>query len=258
MPPGTNERVLVVVAHPDDETFGMGSLLAHATRAGATVTVACATRGEAGEPTPGSVPPGMGLAEVREAELRAAAELLGVDDVVVWDWRDSGMEGTPEPGTLCAAPLEDVTAVVAGLVDDRAPTTVVALDGSDGHRDHVRMRDATLAGVEAASWSPDRVYLHCLPRRLMRRWVAELERRDPDASYLALGELGTPDGDITTQIDTSGLLDLREQAISLHRSQTPPYDVMPPDLRQAFLATDALRRVQPPWPAGAAPERRLF
>lgn len=253
-----NERLLVVVAHPDDETFGTGSLLAHAHRCGASVTVACATRGEAGDPTPGSVPDGTTLAEVREAELHAAAAMLGVGDVVVWDWLDSGMDGEPGSDTLCAAPLDDVVGAVAELVEARRPTVVVTLDGSDGHRDHVRLRDATLAAVEAASWSPRRVYLHCLPRRLMRRWVDELSRHDPEAAHLGLGELGTPDDQITTLLDTSDLLDLRERAMAVHASQTPPYDVMPPDLRRDFLATDALRRVRPPWPDDAPREHRLF
>ncbi len=252
------QRLLVVVAHPDDETFGTGSLLAHASRAGVVVTVACATRGEAGDPTPGSVADGSTLADVREAELHAAAALLGVDDVVVWDWKDSGMDGVPEADTLCGSSLDDVVAAVADLVEDRRPTVVVTLDGSDGHRDHARVRDATLAASAATSWSPSRVYLHCLPRRLMRRWEAELRRRNPDAAHLGVGELGTPDDQVTTLLDTSDLLDLRERAMAAHASQTPPYDVMPPDLRRDFLATDALRRVHPPWPDDATVERRLF
>lgn len=253
-----SERLLVVVAHPDDETFGTGSLLAQAHRAGAQVTVACATRGEAGEPNPGSVPTGSTLPEVREQELRTAATMLGVDDVVVWDWRDSGMAGGPEAGSLCAAEFDDVVAAVAALVEECRPTIVVTLDGSDGHRDHLRVRDATLAATQTTSWTTSKVYLHCLPRRLMRRWVDELALRSPDAAHLELGELGTPDDQITTVLDTSDLLDLRERAMAVHASQTPPYDVMPPDLRRDFLATDALRRVHPPWPDGASREHRLF
>ena len=252
------ERLLVVVAHPDDETFGTGSLLAMASRTGADVIVACATRGEAGEPTHGSVPPGTSLAEVREAELRAAAGLLGVDDVVVWNWRDSGMDGAPIPGTLCAAPMDEVTASIVDLIEDRRPTTVVTLDASDGHRDHAKIRDATLAAVRDAGWSPGRVYLHCLPSRLMRRWVEELQRRNPDAAHLGLGDLGTPDDQITTLLDSSDVLDLRERAVAAHASQRSPYDVMPPELRREFLTNEALRRVHPPWPDGAALERRLF
>src|SRR5437763_11299620 len=65
-------RLQLVVAHPDDETFGCGSLLLHAAAAGATTSVVCATRGEAGEGGAAD------LGAVREQELRAAARLLGV------------------------------------------------------------------------------------------------------------------------------------------------------------------------------------
>ena len=67
---GGGARVLVVVAHPDDEAFGCGSLLLHATASGAEVTVLCATRGEAGEVTVGVVVPPAGLGSLREQELR--------------------------------------------------------------------------------------------------------------------------------------------------------------------------------------------
>jgi LmbE family N-acetylglucosaminyl deacetylase len=238
------------VAHPDDETFGTGSLIAHVARHGATVVVACATRGEAGTPAPGHEPPDGNLAPVREAELRAAASLLGADRVVLFDWHDSDMEGEAAAGTLVAARLDDVAAAVAALVDEVRPTVVVTLDASDGHRDHAKIRDATLAAVDRASWSVPSVYLQCLPQSLMRKWVEELQRREPGSDYLALGELGTPDDLVTTRIDTGGLLDVRERAMALHASQVSPFEVMPAALRREFLAVDRLRRVRPEWTGG--------
>ncbi len=254
--PDRPTRMLVVVAHPDDETFGCGSLLAHATRTGMTTMVACATRGEAGTPPEGFDLSGRSLAEVRVDELHTAADLLGVDQVQVLDWGDSGMDGEPKPGTLCAAPLGDVTTAIAALLDEFEPDLVITLDASDGHRDHAHIRDATIAACAAASWRVGACYLHCLPRVLMAKWVAELARRMPDSDHLALGELGTPEEEITTRIDTSELLELREQAIAVHASQTSPYEVMPADLRAEFLTTERLKRVLPKW-AGGAVERAL-
>ena len=118
-------RLLVIVSHPDDEAFGLGSLLAHASTRGVESVVACATRGELGEPAPASglpedVPPDE-LGRVREAELRAACDLLGVQRVEVLDWLDPGMDGVPAPGSLAAADPDDVARQIAKLVDDVRP-----------------------------------------------------------------------------------------------------------------------------------------
>ena len=92
-------RLLVVIAHPDDESFGCGSVLARAAAAGDETMVLCATRGEAGE----SRFPTADLAAQREKELRAAASILGVGTVELLGYVDSDMAGDPEPGTLAAA-----------------------------------------------------------------------------------------------------------------------------------------------------------
>src|SRR5690349_9739463 len=102
-PGGTMEvppRLQLVVAHPDDETFGCGSLLLHAVAAGARTSVVCATRGEAGEGDTAD------LGAVRERELREAARLLGVGRVDLLGFADSGMSGEAVPGSLVGAPCD--------------------------------------------------------------------------------------------------------------------------------------------------------
>jgi LmbE family N-acetylglucosaminyl deacetylase len=246
----TAERMLLTVAHPDDETFGCGSLLAHAADRGVEVTVVCATRGEAGEVAPGCDVPDGDLGAVREVELRAAADHLGVSEVVLLHWRDSGMDGEPAPGTFCGAPLGEVADALVPIIERLEPTVVVTLDATDGHRDHVHMRDATLAAVDRAGGPPRRVYLSCLPRPIMQGWMESLRERDPDSDYLHIGELGTPEDDIHVVIDTADLLTRREQAMALHRSQAPPHDVLPPDLRRRSLTAECLQQVRPPWDGG--------
>lgn len=241
--------LLVVVAHPDDESFGCGSVLGHAAARGVRTLVACATRGEAGADAGGRLT-GEDLGRARERELRAAAALLGVEEVRVFDWLDSDMAGEPAPGTLVAAPAGSVTQAVVEVIEACRPDVVVTLDGSDGHRDHARIREATLAAVDRATWKVQSVYLSCLARSLMGRWVEYLTSIDPSSDYLELGQLGTPDEQITTVVDTSSVYDLRWQAIRAHGSQTSPYEILPPELQRAFLATDRLRRVRPPWPGG--------
>jgi LmbE family N-acetylglucosaminyl deacetylase len=104
-----------------------------------------------------------------------------------------------------------------------------------------------------------RVYLACIPRSLIRRWVDHVKVARPEMEHLNadVAELGTPDEQITTVIDVTEHLPARERAIALHASQTSPFEGLPDELRRAFLATDHLRRVVPPWPGGA-PETRLL
>ena len=232
-------RLLVVVAHPDDESFGCGSVLARAAAAGDDTAVLCATRGEAGE----SRVDADDVAALRERELKAAAAILGVGVVRLLDHVDSGLTGDPAPGTLAVAELSRIAAEVAAVIDELRPDVVVTLDASDGHRDHMVVRDATLSAVDAAAHRPAATYLWCLARSSMARWARHTSGDRADA-YLALGELGTPDEDVTTVIDVAAHLPTRWAAIRAHASQASPYDDLPEDLQHEFLATDRLRLVR--------------
>jgi N-acetyl-1-D-myo-inositol-2-amino-2-deoxy-alpha-D-glucopyranoside deacetylase len=206
---------------------------------GYETTVLCATRGEAGDSRLDTAD----LAAHRERELRHAAHILGVRDVRLLGHGDSGMAGEPAPGTLAAAEPETVTAEVRAVLDELRPDVVVTLDASDGHRDHVVMRDATLAAVASARHRPSATYLWCLARSSMTRWADHMRRVGGGDAYLALAELGTPDDQITTEIDVAAHLPTRWRAIRAHTSQASPYDGLPADLAHEFLATDRLRLV---------------
>ncbi|WP_148573376.1 PIG-L deacetylase family protein [Nocardioides caldifontis] len=233
-------RLQVVVAHPDDETFGCGSLLLLAAAAGVTTAVCCATRGEAGEPAPGTTLPEGGLGVLRERELHDAAGLLGVGEVTLLGFRDSGMDGPADGSTLVGAAYDEVRDAVAAAVDGFAPDVVVTLDASDGHRDHARIRDAAVE-VAAARGVP--AYLHCLSRSTMERWAAFMAAGDPTSPYLSLGPLGTPDDQLTDRLDTTAHRDARWRAIRAHRSQTSPFEGLPDGLADEFLCTEHLMRV---------------
>ena len=228
-------RLLVTVAHPDDETFGMGSVLAHAAASGVEARVICATRGELGEPAIdiGDTPLGV----VREAELRAAAAILGVVDVELLDYLDSGVDGEPADGSLAAADTHDVARVLVAHIERLQPDVVIMADGSDGHRDHVAMRDATLAALSTTGWRPARTYLWCMPRSVL-------------SAFLPYTDMGTPDDTVTTVVDVSHHIPLRWEAMRAHASQTPPFHAMSADLQHSFVARDHVVRVDPPFSGG--------
>jgi LmbE family N-acetylglucosaminyl deacetylase len=244
----------VTVAHPDDESFGTGSVIARAARLGAEVVVACATLGEAGERAPGS-PADDDLGAVREGELRRAAAVLGAARVELLGYRDSGFDGPAGAGTLAGVPLEEVTRRLLRLLDDLRPHVVVVLDGSDGHRDHLRVSQAVRAALRCLPGARPALWEHTLPRSLMRRWLQETSAERGDDAYHAVDAdgLGRPDADVTDVLDVAEVLELRETAIAAHRSQTSPFDGLSDDLRRAFLGTDHLVRVPLPAP-GPWPE----
>jgi LmbE family N-acetylglucosaminyl deacetylase len=175
---------------------------------------------------------------VREGELRAAAEVLGVGEVVLLAHRDSGFDGAPPVGALVRVDLDDLAAELGAVLGALDPDVVVTLDGCDGHRDHVHLRDAL--GLAAVALEPvPRVVRSSLSRRLMGRWLAEVAAISPDRAYLALDPdtLGRADAELTA-LDASAVLAVREAAIACHRSQASPFDGLSPELRRAFLSVD--------------------
>ncbi len=240
------QHLVVVVAHPDDESFGCGSLIAQASRAGARVTVICATRGEAGERRPDPTTDAWPIGLLREVELCQAAIVLGVDDVVLLDLVDSGFSGEAPGDALISTPIDEV----AGLLLDRLaalrPDVVLTLDGSDGHRDHIHLRDALGLAVDRLD-RPVRLVHSCLARSLMTAWASEVRLREPHHVYLGIADeqkLGRPDDELDI-VDTSDVLAVREQAIACHLSQASPFDNLSHELRRRFLTTDHVVEISP-------------
>ncbi len=235
-------RLQVVVAHPDDETFGCGSLLMHAAATGAVTSVVCATRGEAGETTDETVVPAGGLGELREGELREAARLMDVTDVRVLGFGDSDMTGDIAPGTLCAVDLDEVVRGVQAAAEDFRADVLVTLDGTD-HRDHRRVREASEVVAERLDLP---LYAVAIPRSLLQAWVDHQRQVDPASAYLGIVELGTPDEQLTHVFDSGELYERRWEAMRAHRSQTGPFAGLPDDLARAFLTREYLVELRRP------------
>ena len=108
--------LLSVLAHPDDESFGMGGTLAYYADQGVDVYLICATRGEVGEVAPEYLKNYHSIGELREAELRCASAHLGLAGIHFMDYRDSGMVGSPEndhPEAFINAPVDEVARKIA-------------------------------------------------------------------------------------------------------------------------------------------------
>lgn len=250
--------LLVTVAHPDDETFGTGSVIANAAAGGARVVVCCATRGEAGEDTSGTTNSPEELAVVREAELRAAGAVLGTAEFVLLDFADSGLNGPMAERALAAVPLEEVVDQVAGVIAHMQPDVVVTMhpEAVNDHRDHMRIGDATTSAFHRVGKPAARLYHWTLARSVMERWLGEAKALGILDAYHEL-ELGLADEQITTIVDVAHVADKRRTAIAAHHTQRSPFTGISAELELEILSRDYFVRAHPPWEGGPV-ETTLF
>jgi LmbE family N-acetylglucosaminyl deacetylase len=196
----TNEpraTLLSVLAHPDDESFGMGGTLALYAKRGIAVHLICATRGEVGEVGPEYLHDYASIAALREAELRCAAGHLGLSGVHFLDYRDSGMPGTLDnehPQALVSAPLDDVAAKIVHHIRELKPQVVLTFDPIGGYRhpDHIHIHEATKAAFHLAGdpsfndglppYQPRKLYYHTINRWFIRITVRILRLFGKDPS----------------------------------------------------------------------------
>ena len=237
-----NKRVLLsVLAHPDDETFGMGGTLALYARQGVEVHLICATRGEVGEVDERFLRGFNSIGERREAELRCAAEKLGLTAVHFLNYRDSGMPGSPDnshPDALAFADPEKVAAEVAHYIRMLKPQVVLTFDPIGGYRhpDHIAIHNATVKAFYAAAdpaeypdglpgFQPDKLYFHVFPKFLLKMVVTlmPLIGKDPhkigrnkDIDLASIAKVSFP---IHARINYLPVAEIREEASACHESQ---------------------------------------
>jgi N-acetyl-1-D-myo-inositol-2-amino-2-deoxy-alpha-D-glucopyranoside deacetylase len=243
---GNRLRLLSVLAHPDDETFGMGGTLALYAQRGVAVYLVCATRGEVGDVDPEHMNGYKTAGEAREAELRCAAEKLGLAGVYFLDYRDSGMPGSPDnqhAQALAAAPLEEAAAKVAHYIRLLKPQVVLTFDPIGGYRhpDHIAIHQATVRAFEIAgdpNWQPpaplteelppyraQKLYFHTMSRRLIRvaMRIMPLFGRNPHKfgrnGDIDLASLAGNDFPIHATIDYRQTAQLKAEASACHASQ---------------------------------------
>ena len=228
-------RLMAVLAHPDDESLGNGGTLAKYSAEGAHVSLVTATRGQSGRYLnfrSGPDHPGPEkLAIIREAELRCAAETLGVKDVHVLDYVDGKLDQ--------ADPRKILADIVAHLRRAR-PQVVLTFppDGAYGHPDHIAISQFTTAAVVAsadpgfvlegpasgdASHVVSKLYYMTVPRaefeiyqRVFKRLISTVDGVEREA-------VPWQDWAITTVIDTRAHWQRVWKAVGCHQSQMASY-----------------------------------
>ncbi|MDP9237095.1 MAG: PIG-L family deacetylase [Chloroflexota bacterium] len=264
--------LLAIYAHPDDETFGIGGTMAHYADRGIPVTMICATRGEVGEIAPGTGATPETLGQYREQELRDAMKILGVSDVRFLDFRDSGMQGTPEnedPRSLNKARPEAVVGPLVGAIRELQPEIIATWDASGGygHPDHIAIHHHASAAYHAAAdakqyaradapWRTRALYYTAIPVGEFERLGQEMRKRGIDMGEAPGGNdnlASLPRVEPNCIIDVTAQYERKQQAFAAHRTQFSPDDPfanMPEDIARSFFGREFFYRADPPLPAG--------
>ncbi|KAA0940374.1 PIG-L family deacetylase [Streptomyces apricus] len=226
--------LMAVHAHPDDEATSTGGVLArYAAEGFRTVLVTC-TDGGCGD-GPGGVKPGdpghdpAAVAAMRRAELEASCEVLKISDLETLGYADSGMMRWPTneaPGAFWQTPVQEAAARLADLMRHYRPDVVVTYDenGFYGHPDHIQAHRITMAAVEMTDLTP-KVYWTTMPRSGLRRFgeaMREFQEDVPEpdpAEAAAVAEMGLPDDEVTTWVDTTAFSGQKYDALAAHASQ---------------------------------------
>ena len=267
-------RLLLVHAHPDDESITTGATMARYAAEGALVALVTCTLGELGEVL---VPELAHLAADQEdrlgthrvEELAAAMEALRVEDYRFLGgpgrWRDSGMAGTPsteDSRAFCNAdasrdgdPVRELVAVIREV----RPQVVVTYgpDGGYGHPDHLQAHRVTVAAVEAAAdaayvagtgepWQVAKLYWTVTPVSALEEGLAALREQGADTGFEAVPSaddlgFGVPDDVVTTEVDGTAHLAAKVAAMRAHATQISvdgPFFALSHGRGQQVLATE--------------------
>jgi LmbE family N-acetylglucosaminyl deacetylase len=236
--------LLAVFAHPDDEAFGSGGTLALYAQQGVHVTLVCATRGEVGEIADPALATPETLGEVREVELRNAAQIMGIADLRFLGYRDSGMVGTADnddPRAFVNVAAPTVVSQLVQIIRQVQPQVVITFDpsGGYGHPDHIAIHQHTVAAFHLAGdpthepdtdsiWQPARLFYTVFPRSIFRTMRDELAASGVDISQFEQMEesgAGWPDDQIHATLDVSSTITTKWRALNAHRTQFGPENI---------------------------------
>lgn len=207
------KRILLLLAHPDDETFGPGGTIAKYANEGVEVYLATATKGQAGMVGNPPLTDREHLGEVRAAELLCAAEVLGIRRVAFLGFADGQLVSTPR-SRLVEKAVEQIRWIRPQVLIGFGP------EGVSRHPDHMVMSEVAEEAFDAAadpSRFPDQLVDGVVPWAPFKLYQFEVAREILDAWNVPLA--GVPKERLTTFIDTSAFVEKKVEAFSCHRTQ---------------------------------------
>jgi N-acetyl-1-D-myo-inositol-2-amino-2-deoxy-alpha-D-glucopyranoside deacetylase len=283
-----SRRLLLVHAHPDDETINNGATMARYAAEGTGVTLLTCTLGEEGEVL---VPELAQLAAdqadqlggYRMGEIAAAMAALGVTDHR-WlggagRYRDSGMMGTPandHPRAFWNADLDEAVAHAVAVVREVRPQVVVTYDpnGGYGHPDHIQAHRVAMGAAEVAGdpsyrpdlgepWTVAKVYWCCVPRSVLQRGIDALAAQGGESLFQGVTDaaeipFSVPDDQVAAAVDGRAHAGAKDAAMRAYPTQITvdgPFFALSNNLGQEVLGTEYYRLVRGErGPAGEGPE----
>lgn len=239
------KRILGIFPHPDDEGTLGGALLKYGS-AGAETGLICMTRGEVGEIADPALATPETLGTIREGEMRAAAQALGVTHLWFLDYRDSGMAGTADnhnPRAFLQANPAEVVGKLVEIIRDFRPQVLVTFDetGGYGHPDHITAYKHTTGAFYAAADDvqyPElgpahrvaKLYYTSIPRSVLRamgEWIRGQQAVVEEwVTKLDPTQLGLPDEQIDVSLDIEPFLAAKNRSWAMHRTQMNPNNFM--------------------------------
>ena len=250
----STKRLLGVFAHPDDEGVVSAAILKY-NALGVETGLVCATRGEVGEIADPALATPENLGQVREGEMRAAAEVLGVHNLWFLDYRDSGMAGTPEnedPRAFAQVNAAEVVGKLVAIIRQFRPQVMVTFDetGGYGHPDHIAIYRHTTSAFHAAAdavqypelgpaYAVSKLYYGAFPRSIIRAMGEWMKSQNYQGSFSGLDpeKLGMPDELITVRLDAKPWRETADRSWSMHRTQAnsgPNFDQIPEEIQRKW------------------------
>jgi LmbE family N-acetylglucosaminyl deacetylase len=268
--------MMAVHAHPDDEASSTGGVLATYSDQGIRTVVVTCTNGEFGD-APGGIKPGQdghdeqAVAQQRLAELRKSCEILGVTNLELLGYHDSGMpewDYKERPEAFCNIPLDTVSGRIAELIEQYRPQVLITYDdkGPYQHPDHVHASRAAQQAF-AESGIARKLYLSAMRSSVWREVfealreageeVPDWEERDPEGERMAVES----EARITTTVDIRPVLSRKRDALFAHGSQIQDsfFSKLPESVAESAFGRETFIRTEDSTPTGSpVPEDDLF